>query len=79
MIKISALSRDLVDGHPDGGCNFYWEPGTHVVLVQEWEHRASGPVWSEVVPDPMWGDDFCDYVKKCWDNYIITDVNETYR
>jgi hypothetical protein len=76
MIKVQALSRELVDGHPAGGAHFYWEPGSRVVLVQEWEHRASGPVWDQVVSDPMAGTDLCVYIKECWDHYIIVDVEE---
>lgn len=74
MIKVQAMSRELCDGYPDGGAHFYWEPGTRTVLVQEWEHRASGPVWSQVMPDPMVGDDLATYIKECWDNYIIVDA-----
>lgn len=76
MIKVKALSRELVDGYPDGGADFYWERGSRVVLIQHWEHRASGPVWGQVEPDPMYGDDLAAYIKGSWDNYIIVDVEE---
>ncbi len=84
MIKIQALSRELVDGYPSGGAHFYWEPGSRVVLIQHWEHTASGPIWGQVEPDPMSGagdqetsgEDLCVYIKECWDNYIVIDVEE---
>jgi len=76
MIKVKALSRELVDGYPDGGADFYWEKGSRVVLIQEWEHMVSGPVWSQVEVDPMTGDNLAEYISECWENYIITDVEE---
>jgi hypothetical protein len=79
MIKVKALSRELCDGYPDGGADFYWEKGSSVVLIQEWEHRASGPVWSQVEVDPMSGDNLAEYIGQCWDNYIIIDVEEDHR
>lgn len=78
MIKVTVQSRELVDGYPDGGANFYWEKGSPVVLVQHWEHKASGPVWSQVEPDPMFGEDLAEYIKACWDDYIIIDVVDDY-
>lgn len=76
MIKIKALSKELVDGYPDGGAHFYWEPGSRIVLVQEWEHMAAGPVWGQVMPDPMVKDDLAKYINTFWDNYIIVEVEE---
>lgn len=79
MIKITTEASGLVAGQPEGGADFYWEPGTHIVLVQEWEQKASGRVWSQAFPDPMWGNDFREYVKTCWDCYKVVDVNECFR
>lgn len=86
MIKIDAVSYDE-DNNVDGGINFYWDKGNDQVLYQEWEFKASGPVWGPVNPDPMFSElksddpkaSFIDYVEQCWQAYKIVDVTENYR
>ena len=82
MIKIEALSRELVDGvagQPVGGCDFYWQPGSEIVLVHEWEHRCSGRDYLPISPDPMWGNDLEEYIKGSWSKYVTTRVILNYR
>lgn len=67
-LKTIKLSVDLIneDKDPIGGQIFYWTEGAHVVLIQSWEYRASGPVYGPINPDPMSGDNLLTYFIECW-------------
>lgn len=78
MIRVETVIEDA-DSLIQGGVHFYWEKGSNMVLYQVWEHRASGPDWKQVAPDPMGYADFLTYLKECWSKYRVVDVIEDYR
>lgn len=77
MVKVETLARELFEGHPVGGINFYFTPGDRVYLYQEWEHMASGPVWGQVTVDPIYKD-IITTITESWSDYIIVDVEDNY-
>lgn len=76
-IQVRTVIEDE-DSLVQGGVDFYWVKGSKTVLYQSWEHRASGPVWGEVTPDPMCGDDFLEYLYENWSEYRVLDVEEDF-
>lgn len=77
MIRVETVIEDE-DSLVQGGVHFYWVPGSRMVLFQEWEHRASGPEWKQVAPDPMGYADFLTYLRECYPGHRIVDVNENF-
>lgn len=72
-IQVKTVREDE-DNLVQGGVNFYWVPGARIVLCHEWEYKGSGPVWKDINPDPMSGDNFLDYLLGCWSEYRVVDV-----
>jgi len=50
------------DGDEIGGYIFLWVAGARVILVQEWEFKASGEVYGPVNPDPIGEDGVLEYL-----------------
>ena len=78
-IKLSVFELSD-DGFAEGGIDFYWTQGAHIVLIQRWEHRAAGNHYSQIEPDPMSGDNLLDYFLETWQDkegvhYHVQDVD----
>lgn len=61
---ISIVEKDD-EGHIQGGIKFWWTEGALTYLYQEWEHAASGAIFTDVKPDPIYRD-LLTTVKESW-------------
>lgn len=52
MEMISIVEKDE-KGQIQGGMKFWHSPGDKTYLYHYWEHMASGPVFSDIMPDPV--------------------------
>lgn len=55
MEMISIVEKDK-NGQVQGGMKFWHTPGDATYVYHYWEHMASGPVFSDVMPDPVVSD-----------------------
>lgn len=76
MNKLNTIHVAIVelddDGHEMEGMDFWWVEGAHSYFYQRWEHRASGNVYYQTLPDPIATDpegelNALEYtVRECW-------------
>lgn len=74
--RVKLIARELCDGGPVGGLNIIWEKGSAMVVTQEWEHRCSGPVWSEMEAHHIEGGDIFPFLAEWTDTYTVTEIEE---
>lgn len=70
MHHVEIVEKDE-NGNIQGGIDFWHVPGADTYLYQEWEHKASGEVFAQALPDPVVSDpkgesDLLYTVKECW-------------
>jgi hypothetical protein len=52
---VSIVEKDD-DGNIIGGIKFWWTEGAHIATYHEWDHNASGPTFSDIMPEPVMND-----------------------
>lgn len=77
MIKLEAHERELFEGNIAGGITMWWVEGSPVVLLQTWEHRASGKTFGEIQETWTSSDLLTYFINQGWnDEYKIVDVTQ---
>lgn len=77
MVKVQTVIRDG-NNNVQGGVNFIWHRTEGNLFFQTWEHKGSGPIWTEMQIAPNKVYDFLGYFLDNWsfDGYVLSDVIE---
>lgn len=66
IVELRCVYRDE-DKNVQGGVNFYLPENSRIVMIQTWEHTASGEIWGQVQPDPIGSDQgLLEYFLEAW-------------